>query len=81
MSIARQAANLATSTVEVKVDGDDWHIKTVSTFKNSELKFKLGEEFEEERQDGVKGNWKDKLELLIDVQWWTEILLCMLFDN
>lgn len=51
----RQAANLASAQVDIKVDGDNWTIKTTSTFKNSEIKFKLGEEFEEERQDGVKG--------------------------
>ena len=45
---------MASATVDISVDGDNWTIKTTSTFKNSELKFKLGEEFDEERQDGVK---------------------------
>jgi len=52
--LKRQAASIASATVDISVDGDNWNIKTTSTFKNSELKFKLGEEFDEERQDGAK---------------------------
>lgn len=33
-------------------DGGEWTIKTIA-FKNSEIRFKLGEEFEEQRLDGA----------------------------
>lgn len=38
----------------MKKDGDAWHVKTKSALKNSEIKFKVGEEFDEVRQDDVK---------------------------
>lgn len=34
-------------------NADEYIIKTTTTFKNQEVKFKLGEEFEEKRMDGV----------------------------
>lgn len=34
-------------------DDGTFVVKTISTFKNSEIRFKLGEEFEEKRMDGV----------------------------
>lgn len=41
-------------SIEISVSGDGTMVvKTVSTFKNSEISFKLGEEFEEKRMDGV----------------------------
>jgi len=52
--LKRGAASLASATVTVSQDGDNWNIKTQSTFGNSEIKFKLGEEFDEDRLDGVK---------------------------
>lgn len=41
-------------TVELTEDGGTYTLKTSSTFKNSEIKFKLGEEFDEETPDGRK---------------------------
>lgn len=42
-------------TLEVEVAGDDQYtIRSLSTFKNTEIKFKLGEEFEEDRADGKR---------------------------
>lgn len=42
-------------TVTVSVDDNgQYTMKTESTFKTQELKFKLGEEFEEETPDGRK---------------------------
>lgn len=52
--VMRKAATMASATVEFKVDGDNYEMKTTSTFKNSEIKFELGKEFDEDRQDGVK---------------------------
>ena len=39
-------------TQEISVDGDKWHIKTITTFKTTELKFTLNEPFEETTADG-----------------------------
>jgi len=52
----RKAAGIQNPTVEIKHDNDsgEWSIKTVTTFKTSELKFKLDEEFDEDRLDGEK---------------------------
>nr|ABL09313.1 allergen Ale o 13 [Aleuroglyphus ovatus] len=52
--VTRNLAKSATPTVEVAVNGDTYTIKTLSTLKNSEITFKLGEEFEEDRADGKK---------------------------
>lgn len=41
-------------SIEISINGDGTMVvKTVSAFKNSEISFKLGEEFEEKRMDGV----------------------------
>jgi len=40
--------------VEITNTGDDWSIKTETALKNTEIKFKLGEEFEEDRLDGAR---------------------------
>lgn len=49
-------ASNVTSTVQlVKEEGENsYSYHTVSTFKNQILRFKLGEEFEEETMDGRK---------------------------
>ncbi|KAJ8712774.1 hypothetical protein PYW08_008078 [Mythimna loreyi] len=52
--ITRKAANAVTPTVELRKDGDSYNLVTSSTFKTTECKFKPGEEFDEERADGVK---------------------------
>lgn len=52
--ITRKAANAVTPTVELRKDGDNYVLTTSSTFKSSEIKFKPGEEFDEERADGAK---------------------------
>nr|WBV73483.1 allergen [Blomia tropicalis] len=52
--VTRNLAKTASPTVEVSVDGDNYTIKSTSTFKNTEVKFKIGEEFEEDRADGKK---------------------------
>ncbi|KAI5633494.1 lipocalin / cytosolic fatty-acid binding protein family domain-containing protein [Phthorimaea operculella] len=52
--ITRKAANAVTPTVELKKDGDTYNLVTSSTFKTTEMKFKPGEEFDEDRADGAK---------------------------
>lgn len=41
-----------TPTVQLLKEGDYYTFNTISTFKNVVLKFKLGEEFNEEKPDG-----------------------------
>ena len=48
----RNMAKVQTPTIEISQDGDTTTLKTITTFKTQELKFKLGEEFEEKRLDG-----------------------------
>lgn len=52
--IKRKLAQSTNPEIEVKKDGDEWHVKTKTALKNSEIKFKVGVEFEETRQDDVK---------------------------
>jgi len=51
--VTRKMANAATPVVDVKVNGDEYEIKTVTTFKTTDIKFKLGQEFDEVRGDGA----------------------------
>lgn len=48
----RKAGALAKPVVEILQDGEFFIIRTTTTFKTSEIKFKLDEEFEETRMDG-----------------------------
>nr|ABX75508.1 fatty acid binding protein [Lycosa singoriensis] len=50
--VMRKAGALSKPVVEIKQDGDYFILKTTTTFKTSEIKFKLDEEFEETRMDG-----------------------------
>ncbi|XP_039752701.1 sodium/calcium exchanger regulatory protein 1 [Pararge aegeria] len=52
--ITRKTANAVTPSVELKQEGDTYTLVTSSTFKTTEIKFKPGEEFDEERADGAK---------------------------
>ena len=62
-AVTRTLANKATPTIEVIIAADGtWTIKTISTVKNTEIKFKLGEEFEETSLDGRKCKTKFHLE-------------------
>jgi len=51
--VTRKMAITLSPTIEIKTEGDEYSIKTITTFKNTELKFKLDEEFDEARMDGV----------------------------
>ncbi|XP_044150868.1 fatty acid-binding protein, adipocyte-like [Bufo gargarizans] len=61
--ITRQAACHLKPDVIICINGDEWSIKTESTFKNTELKFNLDKEFDETTADGRKVKslitWKD----------------------
>ncbi|XP_061521404.1 fatty acid-binding protein, heart [Phycodurus eques] len=47
----RKLGNLTKPTTIISVDGDTVTVKTQSTIKNTELSFKLGEEFDETTAD------------------------------
>ncbi len=50
-----QIGNLVSPTVELrKLPNDKYKLITESTFQNTEITFKLGEEFDEETVDGRK---------------------------
>ncbi|XP_061753148.1 fatty acid-binding protein, heart [Nerophis ophidion] len=50
----RKVGNLTKPTTIISVEGDKVTVKTQSTIKNTELSFKLGEEFEETTADDRK---------------------------
>eukprot|EP00092_Neocalanus_flemingeri_P011701 GFUD01012617.1.p2 GENE.GFUD01012617.1~~GFUD01012617.1.p2 ORF type:complete len:138 (+),score=55.42 GFUD01012617.1:90-503(+) len=50
--LLRKAATVSTPVMEVTEEGGSWNIKTSTTLKNMELKFKLGEPFDETTPDG-----------------------------
>ncbi|ODN02148.1 Fatty acid-binding protein, heart [Orchesella cincta] len=50
--VMRKMAQAATPTTEIKQEGESWNIKTMTTFKTTEIKFKLGEAFDETTADG-----------------------------
>jgi fatty acid-binding protein 3 len=52
--IVRKMGATVSPVVQVTENNGEYTLKTESTFKNSEIKFKLGEEFEEETPDGRK---------------------------
>nr|XP_058893564.1 fatty acid-binding protein, heart isoform X3 [Kogia breviceps] len=50
----RQVANMTKPTTVIEVNGDTITIKTQSAFKNTEISFKLGVEFDETTADDRK---------------------------
>merc|ERR1711956_204738 len=50
--LLRKSATVSTPQMDVTEDGGVWTIKTSTTLKTMELKFKLGEEFDETTPDG-----------------------------
>merc|ERR1712064_112817 len=50
--LLRKAATASTPVMEVKEEGGEWSIKTSTVLKSMELKFKLGEKFDETTPDG-----------------------------
>ncbi|XP_064191615.1 fatty acid binding protein 7, brain, a [Anguilla rostrata] len=68
----RQVGNVTKPTVVISQDGGKVTVKTLSTFKNTEICFKLGEEFDETTADDR--NCKSTVSLegdkLVHVQKW-----------
>merc|ERR1712066_979836 len=60
--LLRKAATVSTPVMEVSEEGGVWTIKTSTTLKTMELKFKLGEEFDETTPDGREVTAKVTLE-------------------
>lgn len=52
--VLRKMGNTVSPTVHLEKNGDEYSYHTVSTFKTTVLKFKLGEEIDEETLDGRK---------------------------
>ena len=52
--VMRKMGAAAKPSQEISQDGDSWVIKTTSTFKNTELNFTPGVEFDETTADGRK---------------------------
>lgn len=52
--VLRKMGNSISPTVDLVKTGDDFAFNTVSTFKSTTIKFRLGEEFDEETLDGRK---------------------------
>merc|ERR1712018_695530 len=50
--LLRKAATVSTPVMEVSEEAGVWTIKTSKTLKSMELKFKVGEEFDETTADG-----------------------------
>lgn len=50
--VMRKMGNAATPTVEITLEDGVYILKTITTFKTTEIKFKLGEEFQETTADG-----------------------------
>jgi len=60
--VMRKMANAATPTQEIKVEDGTWSIKTSTTFKTTDISFKIGEEFDETTGDGRKVKTTCKME-------------------
>jgi len=52
--VMRKMANNVSAVVELTLKDDVYTLSSTSTFKNTSVTFKLGEEFEEETPDGRK---------------------------
>lgn len=50
----RKVATTLKPDLVFEADGEGWKMRTESTFKTTEINFKLGEEFDEETADGRK---------------------------
>ncbi|XP_055029138.1 fatty acid binding protein 7, brain, a [Paramisgurnus dabryanus] len=68
----RQVGNVTKPTIIISQEGDKVSVKTQSTFKNTEISFKLGEEFDETTADDrhVKSTVTLEGDKLVHVQRW-----------
>jgi len=53
-AVMAKLGSTAKPTLIISVDGDNWTVKTETTFKKSKIVFQLGVEFDEETADGRK---------------------------
>ncbi|KAK3511679.1 hypothetical protein QTP70_014552 [Hemibagrus guttatus] len=70
----RQVGSMTKPTTIISIEGDVITLKTVSTFKSTEIKFKLGEEFDETTADDRKVKSLVTLDgnKLVHVQKWED---------
>uniref|UniRef100_A0A8C6XPW1 Cytosolic fatty-acid binding proteins domain-containing protein n=1 Tax=Naja naja TaxID=35670 RepID=A0A8C6XPW1_NAJNA len=68
----RKLGNLARPKTIISMKGDEVTVRTESTFKNTQITFKLGQEFQETTADGRKTKTVVTLEkgALVQVQKW-----------
>ncbi|XP_061552504.1 fatty acid-binding protein, brain-like [Phycodurus eques] len=68
----RQVGNVTKPTVVISQDGDKVVVNTLSTFRNTKLAAKLGEEFDENTPDDrqVKSTFTMEGETFVQVQKW-----------
>ncbi|KAF3845028.1 fatty acid binding protein 7, brain, a [Trematomus bernacchii] len=68
----RQVGNVTKPTVVIEQDGDKVVLKTQSTFRNTEVSAKLGEEFDETTPDDrhVKSTFSMEGDTFVQVQKW-----------
>ncbi|MEQ2268920.1 Fatty acid-binding protein, brain [Xenotaenia resolanae] len=66
----RQVGNVTKPTVVISQDGDKVVVKTLSTFKNTELSAKLGEEFDETTPDDRHSTFTMEGDKFVQVQKW-----------
>merc|ERR1711980_80672 len=68
----RKVGNLTKPTTIISVDGDKVTVKTQSTIKNTEISFKLGEEFDETTADDrkTKVSWHQNFSKLFLSRFW-----------
>lgn len=52
--VVRKVGNSVSPVIELTLNGDEYTLTSQSTFKNTSITFKLGQEFEEETPDGRK---------------------------
>lgn len=52
--VTRKIVGLLSPVVELKKEGDQYTLLSISTFRSMPLTFKVGEEFEETKPDGRK---------------------------
>lgn len=57
----RKMGNMVKPTLIITIDGDKVVLKNSSTFKTTEISFKLGEEFDETTADGRNVKVKDQV--------------------
>ena len=63
--VLRKMASTIKPNTEIKVEGNKWTIKTISTFKTTEVTFTLGEEFDETTADGRKVKVSHSFEVFV----------------